>query len=82
MNLKDINNVLENHDQALLSIPGVVGVYVGLRPDGKTQCLKVMVVNDTEDIKKKIPKSVEGFPVVVEVSGVIQPLENPLQDND
>ncbi len=40
---RDINTVLRDHDQELMAIPGVVGVYVGLLDDGKTSCLKVMV---------------------------------------
>ena len=76
MTLRDINAVLKDHDKELLAIPGVVGVYVGLLPDDKTPCLKVMVVKETEDLKKKIPKSLEGYPVLIEESGVIRPLRN------
>jgi hypothetical protein len=72
---KDINVVLKDHDRELLAIPGVVGVYVGLLPDDKTPCLKVMVVEETEDLKRRIPKSIEGYPVLIEESGVIRPLE-------
>ena len=74
MTRKDINDVLREHDDALLSLPGVVGVYVGLLPDNKTPCLKVMVVKKTEEIQKKIPTTLEGYTVLVEESGVIRPL--------
>ncbi|HJX31475.1 MAG TPA: hypothetical protein VJ624_06445 [Thermodesulfobacteriota bacterium] len=74
MTQKDINAVLKDHDKELLAIPGVVGVYVGLLPDDKTPCLKVMVVKETEDLKSRIPKSIEGYPVLIEESGVIRPL--------
>jgi hypothetical protein len=77
MTRKDINGVLKDHDKELLGIPGVVGVYVGLLPDDKTPCLKVMVVKETEDLKRRIPKSIEGYPVVIEESGVIRPLKGP-----
>jgi hypothetical protein len=73
---KDINAVLRDHDKELMAIPGVVGVYVGLMPDDKTTCLKVMVVKETEDLKKKIPKTLEGYPVLIEESGVIHPLSD------
>src|SRR4030067_3455439 len=73
MTKKDINAVLKDHDKELLGIPGVVGVYVGLLPDNKTPCLKVMVVKETEDLKRRIPKSIEGYPVLIEESGVIRP---------
>ena len=75
MTRRDINDVLKDHDKELLAIPGVVGVYVGLLPDDKTPCLKVMVVKETEDLKRRIPNSIEGYPVLIEESGVIRPLK-------
>jgi len=38
-----------------------------------------MVIEETEDLKKAIPKTLEGYPVLIEESGVIRPLpgENP-----
>ena len=74
MTRKDINTVLKEHEKELLAAPGVVGVYVGLLPDDKTLCLKVMVIKNTEELNQKIPKSIEGHPVVIEESGVIRPL--------
>jgi hypothetical protein len=78
---KDINTVLNNHDKELLAIPGVVGVFVGLLPDDKTPCLKVMVVKETEDLKRLIPKYIEGYQVVIDESGVIRPLKNRIPGN-
>ncbi len=75
MTRKDINAVLKDHEKELLTIPGVVGVYIGLLPDDKTLCLKVMVVKESEDLKRRIPKSIEGYPVLIEESGVIRPLK-------
>ena len=57
-----------------MAIPGVVGVYVGLMDDGKTLCLKVMVSDKTQDVERQIPRSLEGYPVVIEKTGVIRPL--------
>ncbi len=73
---KDINAVLKSHEQELMALPGVVGIAVGLLPDNKTLCLKVLVVKETEELKKKIPKSLDGYPVVIEESGVIRPLSD------
>jgi hypothetical protein len=78
---KDINTVLRDHDKELLTIPGVVGVYVSLLPDDTTPCLKVMVVKETEDLRKKIPKSIDGYPVLIEESGVIRPLKGRTPNN-
>lgn len=74
MTWKDINAVLKDHDKDLLTTPGVVGVFVGLLPDDKTPCLKVIVVKETEDLKRRIPNFIEGYPVLIEESGVIRPL--------
>jgi hypothetical protein len=73
---RDINAVLRDHDDALMAIEGVVGVAVGLLEDGKTICLKVLVVRETPELVRRIPSSLEGYPVVVEETGVIRPLQN------
>ena len=72
---RDINAVLADHDDRLLAIPGVVGIYVGLMEDGKTPCLKVMLSERKPAAEQPIPGSIEGHPVVSEVTGEIRPLE-------
>ncbi len=74
---RDINAVLRDHDKELLAIPGVVGVYVALLDDGKTPCLKVMLARKTAETERAIPKTLEGYPVVSEVTGEIRPMGNP-----
>ncbi|PYJ10874.1 MAG: hypothetical protein DMF06_04800 [Verrucomicrobia bacterium] len=74
---RDINAVLRDHDKELLAIPGVVGVYVALLDDGKTPCLKVMLARKTAETERVIPRTLEGYPVVSEVTGEIRPLGNP-----
>ena len=71
---RDINAVLRAHDRELLKLPNVVGVYVGLLADGKTPCLKVMMSHKTPATERVLPKSIEGYAVVVEVTGEIRPL--------
>jgi hypothetical protein len=73
---RDINDVLRAHDKELLAVPGVVGVFVGLLEDGKTPCLKVMLAQKSPEAERAIPKMLEGYPVVVEVTGEIRPLRN------
>ena len=74
---RDINAVLRDHDKELLAIPGVVGVYVALLEDGKTPCLKVMLARKTSETERAIPRTLEGYPVVSEVTGEIRPMGNP-----
>ena len=70
---RDINAVLADHDKELMAISGVVGVYVGLLGDGKTQCLKVMLARKDAELERSIPRSLEGYPVLTEVTGEIKP---------
>ena len=71
---RDINDVKEAHTKELMSIPGVVGVYVGQLTD-RTPCIGVMVVKKSDDLEKKIPKSLEGYPVRIDETGVIKPMK-------
>jgi hypothetical protein len=73
---RDINAVLADHDRELLALPGVVGVYVGLLPDQKTECLKVMLARKDPNLERTIPRRLEGYPVVTEVTGEIRPLRH------
>ena len=73
---RDINAVLAAHDRELLAIPGVVGVYVGVLNDGRTPCLKVMLAENNHETERKIPQMLDGYPVVIEVTGEIRPLDN------
>ena len=73
---RDINAVLAAHDDELMAIPGVVGVYVGLLGDQKTPCLKVMLARKDKKLERSIPRTIEGYPVVAEFSGEIKPM-NP-----
>ena len=74
---RDINAVLAAHDKELMTKPGVVGVYIGLMPDGKTQCIKVMLARKDAELERSIPQSLEGYPVVTEVTGEIRPMKKP-----
>jgi hypothetical protein len=71
---RDINAVLAAHDRQLLALPAVVGVYVGVLADGKTPCLKVMLARPTPETERRIPREIEGYPVVTQISGEIRPL--------
>jgi hypothetical protein len=73
---RDINDVLRAHDKELLAIPGVVGVSVSILEDGRTPCLKVMVAQKSMETERAIPKTLEGYPIIIEVTGEIRPLGN------
>lgn len=71
---RDINEVMNSHVDELMSIPGVVGVAVG-ELDDKTPCILVLVVEESEEISRRIPKKLEGHPVRLFVSGEIKPMQ-------
>lgn len=61
---RTIEAVLEEHRDRLLSIPGVVGVGIGMCQD--TVCIRVFVSTINEDIVAQIPTSLDGYEVEVE----------------
>ena len=73
MQLKTIQEVQTSHTPDLMSVPGVVGTAIG-EQDGKP-CIVVMVVQKTNDITKKIPSTLESFPVVIKEVGEIHSLD-------
>ena len=72
---RDINAVLAAHQAELMALPGVVGVYVGLGKDERTECLKVMLERNDEELRRRLPKNLEGYPVVPEFTGEIRPFD-------
>ena len=68
---QDIDAVLAAHTDALLALPGVVGTAVGLC-DGE-RCIKVLVADANADARRRIPDRLDGYRVVVEVTGIIRP---------
>lgn len=69
---KTIEDVLKQHTDELMSIPGVIGTAQGVC-DGKP-CIKVYVKEKTPEIEQKIPGSIEGYPVSIEETGEIRAL--------
>jgi hypothetical protein len=75
---RDINDVLAAHDSELLAIPDVVGVYVGTTEEGRTPCLKVMLARKNPESERKIPRMIDGYHVVTEVTGSVRAFGSPL----
>jgi len=72
MPTKTIGEVLKEHTDTLMAIPGVVGVGQGLC-DGK-DCIKVFVIEMTPELEQKISKVLDGYAVEVEVTGEFKAL--------
>jgi len=65
-----IEDVIKEHTEELLSIPGVVGVGQGLCDS--TPCIKVYVIKSTPELDEKIPSVLDGYRVSTEVTGEIR----------
>jgi len=61
----------------LLAIPDVVGVYVGTIGNERQLCLKVMLARANPESERKIPRMIEGYRVVTEVTGEIEARGTP-----
>ena len=73
--MKTIDEVIKLYSDRLMTIPGVVGLYQGLDDSGRT-CLKVMVVQKSPELEKRIPEWIDSFRVVVEETGEIKPMNH------
>ena len=73
MRQKSIAEVLMEHTDSLLSISGVVGTAEGRR-NGEP-CIKVLVIEKTPALLRRIPSSLGGYTVAIEEAGEIQALE-------
>lgn len=71
---KPIELVLIEQTDALMSVPGVVGTALG-ECDG-TLCIKVLVAERTPALLAQIPSSLDGYPLVVEETGLIRAVES------
>jgi len=73
MPFRDINEVMQAHTAEMMALSGVVGIYIGETEDGRV-CIKVMVREKTDELEQKIPKTLEGYPVLIDVTGEIKPM--------
>jgi hypothetical protein len=70
---RSIEEVMNAHTDELMAIPDVNGVYIGELEDGR-ECITVLVSKKTALHKKKIPQKLEGYAVIIEETGEVQPL--------
>lgn len=69
---KSLEEVLQEHTGGLMAIPGVAGTAQGLC-DG-TPCIRVLVVERTDELLSLIPSTIEGYPVEVQATGEFRKL--------
>ena len=72
---RPIEAVLRDHEKEFLALPHVVGAYVGRLDEGSEKlALRVMLDRDSVATRKILPKMIEGYAVVPELTGEIKPL--------
>jgi hypothetical protein len=71
---QSLSLVIARNAEKLMGIPGVVGVYEG-ETAGKP-VLRVMVLSRADSTLERIPKTLEGFDVEIEVGGPVTPMKH------
>ena len=70
---KTIEEVLREHTDSLMSLPGVVGTAQG-QCSGQP-CIRVFVVEKTEELLKQIPTTIDGYQVAIDETGEFKALD-------
>lgn len=65
-----ITEALAGHTDSLMAIPGVVGVGEGRKAGAPA--VQVLVVRMTPELERRLPTSLEGYPVDVVETGLIE----------
>jgi hypothetical protein len=68
---RPIVDVLASHTPGLMAMPGVVGTYQGAGTDG-APAIVVMLARSDAGLERRIPRTLEGWPVVIEVTGELR----------
>jgi len=68
-----IEEVLKEHTEQLMCVPGVVGTAIGTCTG--SPCIKVYVREKSILVTGKIPPSIDGYPVEIEETGEFKAIE-------
>ena len=72
MSERTIEQVQKAHTYEWMAIPGVEGTAIGFF-EGKP-CIKVFSSGKVEELRTKIPTTIEGYPVIIEETGIFRAL--------
>jgi len=70
---RTIEQVQEEHTDEWMAIPGVEGTAIGLY-EGKP-CIRIFTSSKPQQLRDKIPSTVEGYPVIIEETGAFHALD-------
>lgn len=68
-----IEEVKKKYTNRLLALPGVISVGIGKDPDG-IPVIIVSLEHRQPETQKKLPKTLEGYPLQVEIIGTVKAL--------
>lgn len=68
---RTIEAVLAAHNDSLMAVPGVLGTAIG-RCNG-APCIRILVNRVSDEVQRRVPSQLEGFPVRIDVTGPIVP---------
>ena len=72
---KTIEQVLKDRTDEWMAIPGVEGTAIGLFEN--EPCIRIFTSSNPQELRPKIPSTVEGYPVIIEETGQFRALEQP-----
>jgi hypothetical protein len=73
MSEKTIEQVQKEHTDEWMAIDGVEGTAIGVF-EGKP-CIKIYSAKKAEELRGKIPSTVEDYPVIIEETGTFRALD-------
>jgi len=68
-----IEQVLKENTDAWMAVDGVEGTAIGIYKE--KPCIKIFASVKAEKLRGKIPPIVEGYPVIIEQTGVFRALD-------
>ncbi|MFC1636359.1 hypothetical protein ACFL5Z_16130 [Planctomycetota bacterium] len=68
-----IEQVLQDRTDQWMAFPGVEGTAIGL--SGGKSCIKIFTSIKPQELRDRIPSTIEGYPVVIEEMGIFRALE-------
>lgn len=71
-NARPLAEIIAERAPEWMALSGVVGVHEGVDPAG-APCVKIMVERATPELRRELPGSVEGYPVLIRETGPVAP---------
>jgi len=72
MSQRPIEQVQKEHTPLWMAIPGVEGTAIGLFED--KLFIKIFSSRKAEELRAKIPSTIDGYPVIIEETGIFRAL--------